>query len=80
MVTASADASTPATPLIAQNHGVGRWSMWLTIRISVGNPNPMSTPDGTIAKSATIARTGSAAEAKTLIRAESHKAGRLCKC
>jgi len=50
-------ASTPAAPLIAQNHGVGRESMALTSLIPVGNPKPINNPAGVIMRSAMTART-----------------------
>ena len=40
--TAATEASTPAAPLIPQNHGVGFWSTRETSLIPVGKPNPIS--------------------------------------
>ena len=61
--TASPAASTPAAPLTAQSHGVGRESIALTISIPVGNPKPMSIPEGGIAVSDTAARMARSADA-----------------
>ena len=46
--TALIDASTPAAPLIPQNHGVGLTSMDETKRIPVGKPKPNEIPPGAI--------------------------------
>src|ERR1700738_2677086 len=62
-ITSIPAASTLAAPLIAQNRGVGRESMAFTISIPVGNPKPVSTPEGTMAMSETPARTRRFADA-----------------
>ena len=64
MMTARLDANTPAAPFTAQNQGVGRVSMPLMICIPVGNPKPISTPEGTMAERDTNARTGKDDDAK----------------
>ncbi len=65
--TASPDANTPAAPLTAQNHGVGRESIALTISIPVGNPKPMSMPEGTSAMRDTAARAARSADANSAL-------------
>src|SRR5262249_6811309 len=59
MLTATAkdEASTPAAPLMPQNHGVGLGSTALMKRIPVGKPKPISTPAGAITATEIAART-----------------------
>jgi len=75
--TARPAANTPAAPLTAQNHGVGRESIALTISIPVGNPKPIRMPEGMIAVNDTAARMASPADAKFAISTGNQNGSRI---